>query len=86
MNEYPASWRHDDGSCSSIISEKCRKGFEASVARSFRDDQGGDHLCRCPEVEKLDACSAEEKAAWKVVSSCGAWSKFLSGSYERGVL
>ena len=71
FKNFPAKFRTDEGSCSSVLSEHCRRAVEAGAIREYTTPQ-----CRCPDYDKLasSGCSTEElktiKAGGVRVSRC----------------
>ncbi|KAK4443453.1 hypothetical protein QBC34DRAFT_477482 [Podospora aff. communis PSN243] len=55
---FPDRARQDDGTCSSMLSGRCRRGVETQTAREYR---AGSRNCSCPDKDKLpEWCSSEE--------------------------
>jgi len=70
---FPAKLRTDDGTCSSVLGEQCRRAVEAGAVQQYKRENTYS-MCGCPDLEKLGSsgCSADEvnilKSGWGCVS------------------
>jgi hypothetical protein len=66
---FPDRARQDDGTCSSILTERCRRGVETQAAQRYRSSQS--RQCNCPDYDKLpEWCSSEEVGFLKAGGVC----------------
>ncbi|KAK8102267.1 hypothetical protein PG984_015413 [Apiospora sp. TS-2023a] len=55
--DYEDALRQDDGTCSSVLSEDCRKAITDSVSEIWKKSSSWFDRCKCPSLDELDGCS-----------------------------
>ncbi|KAK8087572.1 hypothetical protein PG997_002533 [Apiospora hydei] len=54
--DYSDGLREDDGTCSSVLSEDCRKAITDSVSEAWKNSSRWYKRCTCPSLDELDGC------------------------------
>lgn len=54
--DYSDALRGDDGTCSSVLGEDCRKAITDSVAEGWKKSRAWYNRCTCPSLAELDGC------------------------------
>ncbi|KAK6857398.1 hypothetical protein PG995_007585 [Apiospora arundinis] len=54
--DYSDALREDDGTCSSVLSEDCRKAITDSVSEGWKKSSSWYNRCTCPSLDELDGC------------------------------
>ncbi|KAK7941609.1 uncharacterized protein PG986_013996 [Apiospora aurea] len=54
--DYSDALREDDGTCSSVLNEDCRKAITDSVSEGWKRSSRWYNRCTCPSLDGLDGC------------------------------
>ncbi|KAK0648433.1 hypothetical protein B0T16DRAFT_455912 [Cercophora newfieldiana] len=66
---FPAEFRQDDGSCSSVLSQGCIRAVEVRTIQEYTSPVNN-NPCHCPNLEKIEACSGQEVRILRSGGAC----------------
>lgn len=77
MDLHSFPFKNDDGTCSSVISNRCARALQSNVLEEYMSStiSYANNACSCPPIEKISECSEQEVKVLRSGGSCGASGK-----------